>query len=115
MRRFLTFSAAVLFMSAMAFGETFSGALLDANCASQQQQSATCNANASTTAFAIQVSGKTLKLDSNGNKKAAEALKNSSNSADRAKDPNAPSAQVMATVEGTASGDVIQVDSIQVR
>jgi hypothetical protein len=64
-------------------------------------------------AFAIQVSGKTLKLDAEGNNKAAQALKESNNTADRAKDPNASDA-VMATVEGTLKGDEIKVESIQV-
>jgi hypothetical protein len=65
-------------------------------------------------AFAIQVSGKTLKLDADGNKKATEALKESNNSADRAKDPNAPDSQVMATFQGTLNGDEIKVDTIEV-
>lgn len=55
-----------------------------------------------------------LKLDANGNKKAAEALKQSNHSADRAKDPNASDNQVMASVQGTLNGDEIKVDSIEV-
>ncbi|MGA3039947.1 MAG: hypothetical protein ABSF54_04055 [Bryobacteraceae bacterium] len=55
-----------------------------------------------------------LKLDANGNKKAAEALKQSNHSADRAKDPNASDNQVMASVQGTLNGDEIKVESIEV-
>jgi hypothetical protein len=113
MRRILTLSAALVFVSALAFAETFNGNLVDAQCAAQQKD-ATCNATASTTAFGIQVSGKMLKLDAEGNQKAAEALKASSNSADRAKDPNAVDSQVTATVEGTLKGDEIKVEKIEV-
>ena len=115
MRRILTLGATLLFVSALAFAETFSGQLVDARCA-QQQKDAACTPTASTSAFALQVSGgKLLKLDAAGNKKAAEALKQSNNGADRAKDPNASDSQVMATVQGTLNDDEIQVDSIEVQ
>jgi hypothetical protein len=114
MRRILTLGAAALFVSALAFAETYSGKLVDAPCA-QLQKDAACSPTASTAAFAIQVSGKTFKLDADGNKKAADALKASNNSADRAKDPNASDSQVMATVQGTLTGDEIKVDSIEVQ
>jgi hypothetical protein len=42
-----------------------------------------------------------LKLDADGNRKAADALKDSNNKADRAKDPNAPPTTVTAKVDGT--------------
>ncbi len=115
MRRILTLGAGVLFMSLMAFADTYSGALLDARCVDQQKDAATCNPTASTTAFALQVSGKTLKLDADGNTKAAQALKESNSSADRAKDPAAANSQVMATVDGSLSGDQLKVDSIQIK
>ena len=114
MRRIITLGATLLFVSALAFAETYSGKLVDANCA-QQQKDAACTPNASTSAFAIQVSGKTLKLDAAGNSKAAAALKVSSNGADRAQDPNAADSQVMATIQGTLNGDEIKVDSIEVK
>jgi hypothetical protein len=114
MRRFLTLGAALLFMSAAAFAETYSGVLIGARCASQQKDAA-CTPTASTAAFAIQVSGgKTLKLDADGNKKAAQALKDSNSGADRAEDPSASDTQVMATIQGTLNGDEIKVDSIEV-
>jgi hypothetical protein len=113
MLRVLTLSAILVFASALAFAESFSGKLVDASCASQQK-SAACTPTASTTSFAIQVSGKMLTLDAEGNRKAADALKASSSSADRAKDPNAADTQVMAKVEGTLNGNEIKVDSIEV-
>ena len=113
MRRIFTLGAALLFVSALAFAETYTGKLVDARCA-EQQKDAACSPTASTAAFAIQVSGKTLKLDADGNRKAAEALKESGNSADRAKDPNAQDSQVTATVQGTLNGDELKVDTIVV-
>jgi len=113
MRRIFALSAVLLFMSALAFAETYTGKLVDARCA-EQQKSAACSPTASTAAFAIQVSGKMLKLDADGNKKAAEALKESGNSADRAKDPNAQDSQVTATIQGALNGDEIKVDTIEV-
>jgi len=114
MKRTFTLGAALLFVSALAFGETFSGVLVDARCSAQQKDAA-CAPTSATTAFAIQVSGgKTYKLDAEGNAKAADAMKANSNSADRAKDPNSPDNKVMATVEGTQNGDEIKVDSIVV-
>jgi hypothetical protein len=112
MRRILTIGAALLFVSAMALAETYTGILVDARCA-QMQKDTTCSPTATTEVFAIQVSGKMLKLDADGNKKAAEALRENDNSADRAKDPIA-GAPVMATIEGTLKGDEIKVESIQV-
>jgi hypothetical protein len=56
-----------------------------------------------------------LKLDADGNKKAAKALKQSNSGADRAKDPSASDTQVMASVEGILNGDEIQVDSIELQ
>jgi len=115
MRRILTLGTALLVVSAMAFAETYTGKLVDAGCAAQQQKDAACNPTTNTTAFAIQVSGgNMLKLDANGNAKAADALKQSNNSADRAKDPTAADNQVMATVKGTLNGDEIKVESIEV-
>ena len=90
MLRVFTLTAILVFASAFAFAETFNGTLVDAACAAQQK-TATCAPTATTSSFALQVSGKMLKLDAEGNKKAAEALKDSSSSADRAKDPTAPS------------------------
>lgn len=114
MLRMITLSAVLIVASAVAFGETFTGKLVDAACAAQQANAA-CAPTASTTSFAIQVSGKMLKLDADGNQKASDALKASNTSADRAKDPNAQDGQVMAKVEGTLSGEELKVQTIQIQ
>jgi hypothetical protein len=114
MPRVITLSLVLVFASVLAYAESFTGKLVDANCAAQQPNAA-CGPSASTTAFALQVSGKMLKFDAEGNKKAAEALKDSNSSADRAKDPKAEQSQVTATVEGKLEGDEIKVETIAVR
>ena len=113
MLRVITLSAVLFLASAFAYGETFTGRLVDANCAAQQSN-AVCAPTDSTTSFALVVSGKAMKLDADGNKKAADALKASNSSANRSKDANA-SAAVSASVEGTKNGDEIQVQSIQIQ
>jgi len=106
----------VTVFSALALAETWTGKLVDATCADQQQQSATsCNPTSATTMFAIVAGGKTYKLDDAGNTKAMDALKGR---ADRAADPNAPAAggQISAKVTGTKQGDnTLKVDSIEVQ
>ena len=114
MLKILTLSGIMVFSSALVFGETFTGKLVDASCAAQQS-TASCTPTASTAAFAIQSSGKVMKLDADGNKKAADALKGANSTADRAKDPNAQDTPVMAKVEGTLNGDEIKVDTIEVK
>ncbi|MDR3701861.1 MAG: hypothetical protein P4L56_19585 [Candidatus Sulfopaludibacter sp.] len=80
---------------------------------SQQKSVQACTPTSTTTAFLVVVSGKSYKLDDAGNTKAVEALKNR---ADRT-DPNAPPAStaVSAKISGTAQGDTIVVDNIQVQ
>ena len=116
MQRILTLAAGVLGFSLFAFAETYSGALLDARCLDQQKDaSVSCAPTAATKAFALQVSGgKAYLFDADGNAKAAEALQQSSNSADRAKDENAAT-PVMATVDGTLSGQELKVNAIQIK
>jgi len=113
MRNALRLTAFVAFVSAVAFAESWTGKLEDAGCAAQQKNAA-CAPTASTASFSIQASGKTMKLDAEGNRKAAMALRERNNGADRAKDPNAPT-EVIATVSGTMSGDEIKVESIQLQ
>jgi hypothetical protein len=96
----------------MAFGASWSGRLIDANCYSQQKKVAACDASTSSTAFALDVSGHVYMLDANGNAKAASAIRNR---ADRAVDPNSPqSSQVLAKVDGTESGGTITVDNLEI-
>jgi hypothetical protein len=114
MQKVCALSAILVFASALAFAETYNGPLVDASCWAQQQKIEMCAPTASTSSFAIQATGKVLKLDAEGNRKAVEALKSNTNSADRAKNPGEPAMAVTATVQGTLSGDEIKVDSIQV-
>lgn len=113
MRRLLTIAASVALFAALGLAETWSGQLFDATCMSQQKSMQACIPNSSTTAFLVVVSGKAYKLDDEGNTKAMEALKNR---ADRSA-PNAPetATAVSAKISGTAEGNIIKVDTIQVQ
>jgi hypothetical protein len=112
MQKILLLVAFCTVSSVMAFGATWSGRLIDANCYTQQKKVASCDATGTTTAFALEVSGKVYMLDANGNAKASSALKNR---ADRAADPNNPqSMEILAKVSGTETGGTINVDSVDV-
>jgi hypothetical protein len=113
MIRAFTLSAFLVFASALAFAETFNGKLVDAACV--QQKGGACTPTESTASFGLQVSGKLLTLDAEGNRKAAEAMKESGASADRQKDANAHNVDVMAKVDGTLNGDEIKVDTIKIQ
>jgi hypothetical protein len=113
MRRLLTIATSVVFFAALGLAETWTGQLFDATCVSQQKSVQSCTPTSSTTAFLVVVSGKAYKLDEAGNTKAMAALKNR---ADRTA-PGAPatSTAVAAKISGTAQGDTIMVDTIQVQ
>jgi len=113
MKRTLASLGALIFSSSLALAETWTGRLLDANCATRQTTAA-CAPTYSTTAFAVDVNEKIMKLDSEGNKKAAEAFKSYNSGAERAKEPNSQYSPVTATVHGTMKGNQIKVDSIEV-
>ena len=115
-----------VFVSALACAETWSGTLYDANCASQPDRKdlSACAPTESSTMFVLQVSDKRFKLDSGGNKKAAEAYKQSRSGAERAEAPDEPESPgmgardreaVSATVQGTLVGDEIKVETIEVK
>jgi hypothetical protein len=112
MRKTLTLLAFTAVCSVAAFGEDWSGKLIDANCYSQSKKATSCDATPTTTQFALDASGKIFTLDANGNTKAMAAVKNR---ADRAVDPNNPSKAVIARVSGTESGGTITVDSVDVQ
>ena len=109
MRTVIKLTAFMAILAVAAFAESWSGKLVDASCTSPQKTEA-CVPTSSTTAFALAAHGKMMKLDAEGNTKAGEALKAKENSADRAKNPNRA---ITATVQGTLSGDTIQVESIR--
>ena len=112
MRRILLPIALFGVFAMSAFAANYSGKLLDASCYDQQKKADSCNATGSTTAFAIEVSGTVYKLDSAGNSKASDAIKNR---ADRS-DPSKPQTmEVIAKVDGTEKGGTITVESISVQ
>jgi hypothetical protein len=95
-----------------ALAANYSGKLLDASCYDQQKKADSCGATSNTTAFALEVSGTVYKLDTAGNSKASDAIKNR---ADRS-DPSKPQPKdIMAIVDGTEIGGMIAVDSIAVQ
>ena len=95
-----------------AFAGSYSGKLLDASCYDQQKKAESCGATSTTTAFALEVSGTVYKLDTAGNSKASDAIKNR---ADRTDPTKPPAKEIMAKVEGTEKGGLISVDSIAVQ
>jgi hypothetical protein len=103
-----------------AAAETYNGTLLDASCYAQSQQNQqsgstqSCVPSSSTSSFVIVISsGKAYQLDTNGNSKAAEALKTR---ADRSANPNSSApATVVANITGTRKGDTIEVETISVQ
>jgi hypothetical protein len=139
----ITLSAIALMaaLSMASYAADFSGQLMDATCAESHSGTpsaatpaspspsssttssttspsaaagkASCNATTATTAFAIEANGKTYKLDSAGNTKAAAAIKGR---ADRSADPTkAMSATYMAKVTGTDNSGTISVESIDIQ
>lgn len=114
MQRTLTLIGLATIWTALAFGETFSGQLVDASCtASKQQDQAACAPTSSTTVFAVNSGGKIYKLDNSGNSKAVDALKNR---ADRSTNPNSmQTAPVIVKITGTADGDTLKVDTLEVQ
>jgi hypothetical protein len=113
MKNILSSLALCSLFSVVALADNFSGKLIDASCYSQQKKAAGCDATSTTTAFALDVSGKVYVLDAVGNAKAATAI---SSRADRAADPaNPQSKAVMATVSGTEKSGTITVESIDVQ
>jgi hypothetical protein len=91
------------------FAEDWSGKLIDASCADQQQHEKTvsCDASKSTTQFALDVDGKIYKLDPPGNAKAIAAMKYRADPADAK-----ASTDVKAKVTGTEAGGMILVETI---
>ena len=93
-------------VSGLSFAETWTGKLVDAACAGKSQKSqADCSPTVATRSFAIELSdGKILKLDSNGNSKATEAIKDTTFK---------PESQV--TVSGQLEGQTVKVESMNAR
>jgi hypothetical protein len=99
--------------SVLAFAESWQGRLVDARCFDQSKSATTCDPTSSTTAFALLVSSKPYMLDETGNTKASEAFKNR---ADRSSDPSQPpSTEVTAKITGAKDGDVLKVETVELR
>ena len=96
--------------SLLCLAETWSGKVVDAACKDQAAAAPTpapaaCEPTASTVAFGIELpDGKVLKLDSAGNTKAAEAMKN-----------NAGKSSLQATVTGSMDGQTVKVETIDIK
>ena len=97
----------------MALAADWSGTLVDLTCTQQKDaKMESCNATSATTNFAINVAGKTYKLDAAGNSKAATALRDR---ADRSTDPaKALTTPYAAKVSGSEKDGVITVETLEV-
>jgi hypothetical protein len=112
MRRLATIAATAAFFATLALAENWAGRLLDTSCLDQKKDIAACQANGTTTAFALQVADKTYRLDDAGNQKAIMALKDR---ADRSTEPAGMPGPVNAKITGTRDGEVLKVDSLEVQ
>jgi hypothetical protein len=99
----------------LTYAASWNAKLLDASCASSntstgekkssEKLAQACAPTATTTAFAIEANGKVYTLDPAGNEKAASAMKSGTLKPDKDGDFHA-------TVQGTAQGNTIKVDSV---
>lgn len=112
MRRMILFAACTALFSSLAFAETWTGRLVDANCSNQDKTAKECDAGGGTAAFALVVDGKAYQLDQAGNQKIAEAMKSR---ADRSANPNVAAKTIMAKVSGDKDGDTIKVTDVQIQ
>ena len=104
MKKVLEGMIVVAFVSGICLAETWTGKLVDATCANEQNTKAdrVCTVNESTESFAIRTAdGKIYKLDLAANVKAADTLK-----------ANKKRSDMDVTVIGTMSGDTVKVDTI---
>jgi hypothetical protein len=112
MRRILSVVAFSTVFSISALAANWSGMLLDSACYDKQKQADSCAATSTTTAFALDASGKVYKLDAAGNAQAAAAVKNRADRSDPAK---GQPAHLMAKVDGTEKDGTITVTTIEVQ
>jgi hypothetical protein len=112
MRKLMATAATAAIFATLALAESWSGKLLDTSCLDQKKELSTCQANGATTTFALEVSGKTYRLDDMGNQKAMLAIRDR---ADRSTDPAAAASPLNAKITGMRDGEVLKVDSIDVQ
>jgi hypothetical protein len=108
MKKVISLAAMFLIVAAVALAQTFSGRLVDAVCkASNEGQdsfTASCGATAQTHLFAIELTdAKVLTLDAAGNEKASNAIK------------DAKKSDLRAVVTGSLEGQIVKVDTLEVR
>jgi len=99
--------------STLCLAESWTGKLVDATCAGRGKNTSpsastkdmnACTPKESTTSFAIRTpDGGIIKLDSTGNKLAADTFKANSKS---------NKGEMVITITGTMTGDTVQVDSV---
>ena len=95
------------------YADDWAGNLVDGVCSDQKEKTVPCDANGSTTVFALDVGGKIYKLDPAGNAKAAAALKYRA-----APVPDASGhvpMEVKAKITGTEGGGIIVVETISLQ
>ena len=120
MRKTLQLLAFTTLFSTAAFAEDWTGKLIDATCNDQREQEKTvsCEANMTTSVFALNVAGKIYKFDAGGNTKAAAALKYRAGSTSGpavtlpVAQPVTQPGEVKATVTGTEAGGMIMVEKV---
>jgi len=112
MRKLFTIATTAAIFATLALAENLTGNLIDTSCLDQKKDVSACQANGTTTSFALQVTDKTYRLDDAGNQKAVLAFKSR---ADRSSDPTAAAAPVNAKITGTRDGETIKVDSIEIQ
>ena len=95
--------------------EMWAGQLFDAACVEQQrelQKFDQCTPAARTGSFVLLASGRLLKLDPQGDQKAAAAWRDYMDSADRQVKPDARRRGLTAVIQGTVNDDQIKVVAI---
>ena len=95
--------------------EMWTGQLFDAACVDQHrelQKYEECTPAARTASFVLQSSGRLLKLDPLGDKKAAAAWRDYMDGADRLVNPDARHRGLSAVIQGTVNDDQIKVVAI---
>jgi hypothetical protein len=112
MRSLCSFCGIVAVFAGLAMAEDWTGKLMDAACYDQNKTAKPCDATSTTTQFVFDVNGKIYKLDATGNAKAAEAIKSR---ADRAEPGKPSNGAVNAKVSGTAEGDTLKVNMLEVQ
>jgi hypothetical protein len=115
MRKIYALGALLAFTPCLNSAEMWAGQLFDATCVDQHrelQRFEECVPAPRTASFVLQSSGRLLKLDPQGNRKAAAAWRDYMDSADRQVNPDARHRGLTAVIQGTVNEDQIKVVAI---